>query len=256
MKRNRKVGTWTTSSGYKIIQVVAGRSNVFLLTNGNINMLVDTSSRRMGPKLEMRLRELKVDHIEYLILTHSHVDHAGNASWIREKFNPVVIIHRKEAPSLTTGDNIIPAGTIFLTRYMVKFFGKKIAPSLRYKPCQYDIAVEHRLDLKDFGFNAYILHTPGHTCGSVSIVVDDEIALVGDTMFGIFRRSVFPPYADDPEEMVRSWGKLLETNCKVFLPSHGTANSRCLVQEDYNRRIKNIRQHQATNSKKFVEGSK
>lgn len=239
MKRTNKFGAWTTSCGHQIIQVVAGRSNAFLLTNGNKNILVDTSSRRMGPKLEMRLRELKVDHIDYLILTHAHVDHAGNASWIRQKFSPVVIVHKKEALFLTSGENIVPGGTVFLTRYMVKFFGKKISPTLRYKPCAYDIAIDQKLDLKDFGFNAYILHTPGHTAGSVSVIVDNEVALVGDTMFGVLRRSVFPPYADDPEQMVRSWGKLLETRCQVFLPAHGTENMRSLVQKDYDRRIKN-----------------
>jgi glyoxylase-like metal-dependent hydrolase (beta-lactamase superfamily II) len=82
------------------------------------------------------------------------------------------------------------------------------------------------------GFNAYILHTPGHSSGSVSIIVDDEIALVGDTMFGIFPWSVFPPFADDVKQMTESWGKLLETNCRLFLPGHGTANKRSLVQKN------------------------
>ncbi|MCX6243685.1 MAG: hypothetical protein NTU98_03175 [Bacteroidetes bacterium] len=35
---------------------------------------------------------------------------------------------------------------------------------------------------------------------------------------------------------MKSWGKLLETDCSWFIPSHGTANSRSLVQEDYNKR--------------------
>jgi flavorubredoxin len=35
--------TWQTKSGYKVIQVLAGRSNVFLLTNGEQNILVDTA---------------------------------------------------------------------------------------------------------------------------------------------------------------------------------------------------------------------
>jgi glyoxylase-like metal-dependent hydrolase (beta-lactamase superfamily II) len=80
------------------------------------------------------------------------------------------------------------------------------------------------------------MHTPGHTRGSLSIVVDDEIALVGDTMFGVFKGSVFPPYAENAGVMIQSWGKLLDTSCRLFIPSHGTANSRSLVERDFARR--------------------
>ncbi len=47
--------TWTTRSGYRIIQILSGRSNVFLLTNGKINFLIDTSSGRLWSKLQKRL---------------------------------------------------------------------------------------------------------------------------------------------------------------------------------------------------------
>jgi len=113
-----------------------------------------------------------------------------------------------------------------------------ITPLIRYKPCQYDVLVDDKFELDDFGFNACIIHTPGHTIGSMSVVIDDEVAIVGDTMFGIFSGSAFPPYADDIKEMLTSWGKLLETNCSVFIPGHGSANSRSLVQKDYDKRRK------------------
>jgi glyoxylase-like metal-dependent hydrolase (beta-lactamase superfamily II) len=99
--------------------------------------------------------------------------------------------------------------------------------------------VDSHFDLIGFGFNAYLIHTPGHTIGSMSLIIDNEIAIVGDTMFGVFKLSVFPPYAEDTEKMIKSWGKLLETNCSIFIPSHGTENCRSLVQQDYNRRVKN-----------------
>ncbi|MBN2843477.1 MAG: hypothetical protein JXM68_10325, partial [Sedimentisphaerales bacterium] len=52
-------------------------------------------------------------------------------------------------------------------------------------------------------------------------------------MFGIFPWSVFPPFADNVKQMTDSWGKLLETNCRLFLPGHGTANKRPLVQKEF-----------------------
>jgi glyoxylase-like metal-dependent hydrolase (beta-lactamase superfamily II) len=70
---------WTTVSGYKIIQVLAGRSNVFLLADKENSILIDTSPKFMWNRLQSRLRHLKVDKIDYLILTHTHFDHAANS---------------------------------------------------------------------------------------------------------------------------------------------------------------------------------
>jgi hydroxyacylglutathione hydrolase len=231
--------TWKTKSGYNIVQVLSGRSNVFLLSNDKTNILIDTSVSRLWNTLQKQLNKLGISHIDYLILTHAHFDHAGNACKIKEKYRTSVIVQKNEAMYLTTGNNILPKGTTLLTRPIVNILGRRLFTRLKYEPCKYDLLVDSLFDLRDFGFNAYLLHTPGHTIGSMSVIIDNEIAIVGDTLFGIFKWSVFPPYAQDVKQMIHSWGKLLETNCSVFIPSHGFANSRQLVQRDYNKRIKN-----------------
>ena len=227
--------TLKTKSGYNIIQVLNRRSNVFLLTNGEKNILIDSSIKSEWRKLDKRLKELEINHIDCLILTHTHFDHAGNAFNIKSKFNSKVIVQKSGAKYIKSGDNIIPGGTNIFTRTLLFLFAKKVFPKLRYEPCVYDLLVDSFLDLKEFGFNAYIVKTPGHTVDSMSVVVDDEIALVGDTMFGVFKWSVLPPYANDVEQMIKSWGLLLKTNCSLFVPSHGTANSRKLVQMNYDK---------------------
>jgi hydroxyacylglutathione hydrolase len=228
--------TWSTTSGYKIARILHGRSNVFLLTNGNVNILIDTSTSRLWNKLQKHLEESGIHRIDYLILTHTHFDHAGNARAVKEKFGSKIIVHRSEEMNLTHGDNILIKGTTLLTRPIVKIFGKRFLIAFKYDSCRYDLPVDSFFDLKDIGFNAYIMHTPGHTTGSISVIVDNEIAIVGDIMFGVFKRSVFPPFATDPAQMIKSWRKLLDTHCSVFLPSHGSQNSRQLVLNDYNKR--------------------
>jgi hydroxyacylglutathione hydrolase len=230
--------TWNTKTGYRIIRLLSSRSNVFLLTNGETNILIDTSVSRLWNKLVKRLDKLAISHIDYLILTHAHFDHAGNAQKIKEKYGALVIVQKNESSYLSTGDNILPEGTTVFTRPVINIFGRRLFSAFRYQPCQYDLLVDSMFDLKDFGFNAYLMHTPGHTTGSMSVIVDNEIALVGDTMFGVLPWSVFPPYAQDVRQMIQSWGKLLETECSVFIPSHGSANSRALVQKDFNKRVK------------------
>ncbi len=228
--------TWTTKSGYTLTRIIGGRSNVFLLTAGNKNVLIDTSVSLTWGMLQNRLSNLGVSTIDYLIVTHAHFDHAANAHRIKAKFNSAVIVQKLEAEYLAAGDNLIPDGTNPVARLLMNQVGRRIFHKFRYEPCEYDIIVEDYLDLKQVCLNAFLMHTPGHTPGSMSLIVDEEIAVVGDTMFGVFPRSVFPPFAVDPEEMIRSWGKLLETPCSLFLPSHGGGNRRDLVEKDYNKR--------------------
>lgn len=212
-----------------------------MLTNGTKNILIDTSTSRHWNKLLRRLNNLGVTHIDYLILTHTHFDHAGNAWKIKEKYEASVIVHRSEASFLESGKMIIPNGTNTVTKALINVFGKLVAPMLNYKPCKFDVLTDEKIELGEFGFQAYILHTPGHSCGSVSIIVDNEIALVGDAMFGVFKNSIFPPYAEDVSQMIKSWGKLLDTNCSVYLHSHGSANSRQLVLYEYQKKLEMYR---------------
>jgi len=227
---------WETKKGYKIVRVLAGRSNVFLLSKDGKNIIVDTSPSSCWKKLDRQLKCLGFERLDALVLTHTHYDHAGNAARIQEKYKAKVIVHRSEGPFLARGEGIVPHGTNRLGRLLIDGIGKNVAPKLECPPCHPDILVDDVFSLAEYGFNALILHTPGHSPGSLSVIVDDEIALVGDAMFGILSWSVFPPFASDARQMVESWGKLLATGCRLFLPSHGTANSRALVEKDYNKR--------------------
>jgi hydroxyacylglutathione hydrolase len=227
---------WETKSGCKIIKILSGRSNVFLLTNGDKNILIDTSPANKWRKLERRLRKHHIDHIEYLILTHSHYDHTGNTSRIKSRFGSQVILHRNEEYYLKTGEIIVPKGTNPVTRFIINYLASKVTDQLKFEPCQPDILVDSDFDLAGFGFNGRIVHTPGHSPGSVSIIIDDELAFVGDTMFGIFWWTVFPPFADDATQMVNSWTVLLATKCSIFLPSHGSSKNRTQLQKEFNKR--------------------
>jgi glyoxylase-like metal-dependent hydrolase (beta-lactamase superfamily II) len=228
--------TWTTHGGFKVIRILFGRSNVFLVTNGEKNILVDTSPGRVWKKLDKRLKSLHISRVDYLIITHAHYDHAENAHKLKTCYNAQVIAHKIEADDLSSGGNWKVDGTNAFTRFIIKILSKSVAGKMTFESCPTDLLVEDKMDMAGMGFHAYILHTPGHTPGSISLIVDDEIALVGDCMFGVFKGSAFPPFGLDTRQMIESWGKLLDTGCRIFLPSHGTADSRELVQRDYDRR--------------------
>ncbi|MCX7745988.1 MAG: MBL fold metallo-hydrolase [Clostridia bacterium] len=227
--------SWITKSGHTVYEVLSGRSNVFLVTNGDKCILVDTSVKRKWRRLDNEISKLcgKKENLVALVLTHGHNDHAENAYKIKEKYKCSIIIQENDAAFLHNGKHPLPKGTVLFTKLLVNLLGKSVVPYLKYEPVQGDIFVEDTCDLADMGFNMRIIHTPGHTMGSTSVIVDSEIALVGDTMFGVFQNSIFPPFANDQKLMIKSWKRLLDTGCRVFIPSHGTENTRELVEQQY-----------------------
>jgi hydroxyacylglutathione hydrolase len=230
------VKTWITSKGSKIKQVLTGRSNVFLVSISNYNILIDTSTERNRIQLWKNLKKLSIEKLDLLILTHTHYDHAANTRVIKECFGPLVMVHSAEEYFLVNGISRFPEGTNAFTRFIIHHIGHKIADKYNFDSCKPDIIFDHTpKHLLNGDINAYVLPTPGHSDGSVSLVVDHEIAIVGDAMFGVFRNSIFPPFADKPKVLIDSWGKLLNTNCNIFLPAHGFEISRGKLERNYNK---------------------
>jgi hydroxyacylglutathione hydrolase len=229
---------WSTKSGHTVTRIVSGRSNAFLLENGTAHVLVDTGPGGAWNLLDARLKQLGLRRLDALILTHAHYDHAENANRIKQLYDAPVFVHKNEVYFLANGDNPVPRGTSRAVDLLVRLFARTFMRFKRYEPCACDVEVGEEHDLSGLGFNARILHTPGHSAGSMSVIVDDEIALVGDCMFGVFPRTVLPPFAGDTAQMVRSWGRLLETKCRLFLPAHGREKTRLQVQIDYEKRCR------------------
>jgi hypothetical protein len=57
--------------------------------------------------------------------------------------------------------------------------------------------------------------------------------MVGDAMFGVIKGSVLPLVATDPGLMVKSWERLFNTDCSIYLPAHGTQRSKELLERQH-----------------------
>jgi len=206
---------WKTKTGYNIFEVSGGRSNAYLICSEKGNLLVDTGKKSSFNRLERNISSLNLDRktIDFLILTHSHYDHCQNAYSIKQKYNCKIIISENEAGFARLGFTPIPKGTTPLTN-LISLSGKKLSQKwFEYTPFIPDILVKDVLDLDNPGFGIRLVHTNGHSIGSISVLIDNEIAIVGDEMLGVFRNSIFPPFADDIPEMLNSWEKLLKLKC-------------------------------------------
>jgi hydroxyacylglutathione hydrolase len=224
---------WESKTGTSIFKVLAGRSNSYLIHTKKGNLLVDTGPTSSFRNLLCNLQKygLQLQNIDFLLLTHSHFDHCQNAHLIREQSKCKICASKYETDFMKHGYTPLPKGTFLYTR-LLSNIGNKIGPKrFGYMPFTPDINVSEQSDPENYPIK--IIATPGHSEGSISVIVDNEIAIVGDTLFGVFKNSVFPPFADDTSELIKSWKKLLSTQCHTFLPGHGSEISRDLLQKEF-----------------------
>ncbi len=225
---------WKTKNGFEVFRIISGRSNVYLISTPKGDILVDTGWKFSFDGLQKKIIAMALlQPVSFLILTHTHFDHCYNAHLIRQQENCKILMSEREEAYTQCGYTPIPSGTLAITKILSRF-GKVIGQKwFGYPPFHPDQLIKDELDLSPEGYGVKIISTPGHSTGSISVIIDHEIAVVGDTMLGIFRKSIFPPFADDVNEMILSWGKLLKTECQIFLPGHGGAVTRDLLQREY-----------------------
>jgi glyoxylase-like metal-dependent hydrolase (beta-lactamase superfamily II) len=227
--------SWTTKNGYKISQVLSGRSNAYLILKNHSVILVDTGKKTAFQALLRNIGSLNVNinNISYLILTHTHFDHCQSAKKIKEKSNCKIIASSAVIDSVKKGYTKLSDGTFLITKLIAQI-GRLLGKNkFGYEPFHSDILVKDSYDLKIEDNRIRIMETNGHSADSISILVDNEIAIVGDAIFGVFKNSIFPPYSDDVSKMVESWRKLLASDCIFFLPGHGKEVKRNLLQKEY-----------------------
>jgi hydroxyacylglutathione hydrolase len=216
--------------------LVSGWSNVYLITSGGHHILADTGPSLMSELLLRRISDYGIIRPDALVLTHTHFDHTGSAAVLKEKYHMPVIVHRSEAEYLESGLSPLPRGSIAFTAFLYRLGAKRVENRFRVKPVVPDILLDDSMELGSFGIAASIIHTPGHSRGSCSIIVDGQIAITGDTCVSPFRGKAFPPWADDTAALLKSWKVLLDTGCELFLPMHHHMITRKTLEREYVKR--------------------
>ena len=83
---------------------------------------------------------------------------------------------------------------------------------------------DNGMSLHEYGIPGQVIHTPGHSMGHISILLDSGDAIVGDmAMNSWFLRLTpgLPVLADDINLVVQSWKKILPMGVKRIFPAHG-----------------------------------
>lgn len=170
---------------------------------------------------QLRKNNISPDEIKLIVITHVHFDHAGGLRAIKNICKCPVAVHEREVGLLRKGKTIMPPGTNLWGK-IVSYLGKKIVGIgfLKFNAVEPEIVVSQEMFLGAFGINGSIVPTPGHTKGSMSVVLQTGEAFVGDLAVN-FIGSVFPPFAEDIPELMISWSKIVGLGAHTVLPSHG-----------------------------------
>ncbi len=212
-----------SANAYKVRRIGLVNVSSFLIYRPGEAILVDCGNSGSEVKiLEELLRlGLEPEMLKLLVLTHSHYDHAGSAGRLKELTACEVMIHRSEADRLKKGYSPIPSGTRWKAKLLVgvgRIFARRL---MTYPGAEPDLLADDLFDLEAYGFPGRVIHTPGHTIGSMIVLMEGGELIAGDTLFGVDNKQHFPPFAEDLPALVLSWKNIRELPVKTIYPAHG-----------------------------------
>ena len=209
----------------EIHRLVLGFTNCFLIKEEGM-VLIDAGGPGKGNQFlkEMRRLSISPEDVSLILLTHGHWDHAGSLHDIKVKTGAPVAINHRERDWVEQGLKMVPPAfgprsrlfhAIALTwTFFIRFHGTLV-----------DVVLgDEDFSLEPYGISGRAVYTPGHSLGSMSLLLDTGEAFVGDlAMTGHPRRPEpgVPIYAEARESVKDSWRRLLDKGARWIYPSHG-----------------------------------
>lgn len=202
-----------------------GLNSCYLIRGKNI-IMVDAGTPGKLKAFKRKLARLHIhpEEVKLIVLTHSHFDHAGSSKEIKEYTGAKILIHETEKEFLEEGGFIMPKGTTTMGR-ITRFLFFPFLKRIQFKRPKADITIGNEdFPLTEFGIDGSIIHTPGHTHGSLSVLLKTGEAFAGCMAHNGFPFRLMPGlpiYAQDIVRLKESWRKLIKMGAKIVFPGHG-----------------------------------
>ena len=181
-------------------------SNCYILQSGSHAAVVDPS-----PRAEQILNILEQNGavIDYILLTHGHFDHIVSIDSLRDLTSAPVLIH--EADAELPSD---PKKNAFYYFFRM---------DQSYRTPERSLKSDEILTLGEETIR--VIHTPGHTAGSVCYLCNDEFLLTGDTIFDVGRGRT-DLYGGDEAVLLQTLRNMraLPQSLPIY-PGHGTSTT-------------------------------
>jgi glyoxylase-like metal-dependent hydrolase (beta-lactamase superfamily II) len=212
----------------RIVPLKLGITNCYLIRGGENYVLVDAGPPNALDKFRKKLDRLMIAPalIKLILITHQHFDHTGSIEDISRLTGAESAMHPLDKDPVEKGIVNMPNGHGTWGKFL-RLFLWTIKPMI--KRAIEPVTIDRRLDntpwsLDKFQVNGKVFHTPGHTPGSISLVLNSGEAFVGDLAMSGFPRVSGPgPFVlgENLEIMKQSWRLLLDEGARRIYPSHG-----------------------------------
>ena len=192
-------------------------------------ILVDTGTPGSEHKIERALRKQGrgFRDVKLIIVTHAHTDHAGSAARLRELTGAPILAHAGDIDYYERRKEM----TYCVAHAWGPLFLRTGLPTEPYRPFTPDLLLTDgaSVDLRSYGADGTVRHTPGHTSGSISVELASGDALVGDLIAsgvllgGVIRtgRATRPPFEDDPAAVSAQLLDMADAGMTRFHMGHG-----------------------------------
>ena len=203
-----------------IYQLRAIGARVTVLTSGDEVALVDAGARGSVAPISSGLKAmgLSLEQVALIVLTHYHPDHCGGLGGLARATAARVAVHRKEA-DVVSGKEVVPSP---FRNSLIAGVTRPFVSRLYGEPVKVDYPLDDQERLP-FDDDVRIIHTPGHTPGSISLyVASKKVLIVGDALQYKFGRLRPPaqPVTLDPVQAAESLEKLLSVDFDTICFSH------------------------------------
>ena len=202
-----------------------GMCNCYLIKEEGL-MLVDTGFPNQGEKLlkELKALSLEPQDISLIFLTHGHNDHIASVNEIKKLTGGKVAINKREKEWVEQALKPLPPG-IGLWGKILGMMLKMASSQMHFPGTPVDLVLEDEdFSLEPYGIHGKIMYTPGHSSGSMSLLLDTGDAFVGDLVMNGLPMRIgcgMPTFAEDTDAVKKSWRLLLDSGAKQIYCAHG-----------------------------------
>ncbi len=194
-------------------------SNAYVVELPSTLVLVDAGSPGDTQTILSCLNAFRGKTLRLIYITHAHLDHYGAAASIQRVTNAPLAIHAEDAGTMAKGETHLGQvrGRGRLTAALMPIVSRLFP----VEPVKSDHVLQDGQDLQDFGLPGHVLHTPGHTPGSTSLIVDGRLAFVGDLFSTFGKPHTQRLYAHNWSEVEKSLERLKALDLEWLYPGHG-----------------------------------
>ena len=206
----------------RVQSIKFGHANIYLIKTENGYILVDGGMPKKEKELDEILAQAGIDlkSVQLIVATHGHLDHVGTIAHSQKVTGGKVLCHRSFSDHLVNGkaETAVPRNLLGrLLNFLTSLTGNKFEGA---KP---DILIDDEFDLDEYGIAGKIIHTPGHSPSSISIVLDNGEALIGDLVREEGSGSIgLGMFYDDRKVVRESLEKVAAFEPRTIYLSHGT----------------------------------